>query len=107
MSPIRWDKWEINSGPPEATDYSEMSAKTSPADPRKEAEHLREAINHHEYQYYVLDQPEISDAEYDGLIRRLQALEHDHPELATRDSPTQRVGGKPREGFQKAAHSSA
>jgi DNA ligase (NAD+) len=84
-----------------------MSAKTSPTDPRKDAEHLREAIGHHEHQYYVLDQPEISDAEYDALIRRLQAIEREHPELVTPDSPTQRVGGKPREGFQKAAHSSA
>jgi DNA ligase (NAD+) len=84
-----------------------MSAKTSPTDPRKEAEHLREAIGHHEHQYYVLDQPEISDSEYDALIRRLQEIEREHPEVVTPDSPTQRVGGKPREGFQKAAHSSA
>ncbi|MGA2714651.1 MAG: NAD-dependent DNA ligase LigA [Bryobacteraceae bacterium] len=83
-----------------------MSAKTSSGDPRGEAEKLREEIRHHEHQYYVLDQPEISDAEYDVLIRRLQAIEQQHPELATPDSPTQRVGGKPREGFQKAIHSS-
>ena len=67
---------------------------------------MRETIRHHEHQYYVLDQPEISDAEYDELVHRLQRLEHDHPELITPDSPTQRVGGKPREGFQKVAHSS-
>src|SRR5579863_6786086 len=83
-----------------------MSAKTSAADPRKEADKLREAIRHHEHQYYVLDQPEISDTEYDGLIRRLQAIEAEHPDLVTPDSPTRRVGGKPREGFQKVAHSS-
>src|SRR5271156_5000840 len=83
-----------------------MSAKTSLSDPREEADRLREAIRHHEYQYYVLDQPEISDAEYDGLMRRLKALEEAHPEVATPDSPTQRVGGKPREGFQKVPHSS-
>jgi DNA ligase (NAD+) len=71
-----------------------------------EADKLREAIRHHEYQYYVLDQPEISDTEYDGLMRRLQAIEAEHPELVTPDSPTRRVGGKPREGFQKIAHSS-
>lgn len=82
-----------------------MSAKTSPS-PHKEAEELREAIRHHEYQYYVLDQPEISDAEYDELMRRLQKLEQAHPELITPDSPTVRVGGKPREGFQKVPHSS-
>jgi DNA ligase (NAD+) len=83
-----------------------MSARTSAGDPRREAENLREEIRHHEYQYYVLDRPEISDADYDVLIRRLQAIERQHPELITPDSPTQRVGGKPREGFQKAIHSS-
>jgi DNA ligase (NAD+) len=83
-----------------------MSARTSSGDPRSEAGNLREEIRHHEYQYYVLDRPEIGDAEYDALIRRLQAIEQQHPELITPDSPTQRVGGKPREGFQKAIHSS-
>ncbi len=83
-----------------------MPAKTSSTSPQKEAEELREALRHHEYQYYVLDQPEISDAEYDELMRRLQKLELEHPELAAPDSPTLRVGGQPREGFQKAAHSS-
>lgn len=67
---------------------------------------LREQIEHHEYLYYVLDQPEISDAEYDKLTRRLQALEEAHPQYRTPDSPTQRVGGKPREGLQRAEHSS-
>src|SRR5205814_9223339 len=56
--------------------------------------------------YYVLDQPEISDAEYDSLMRELQAIEAEHPELASPDSPTHRVGGKPREGFVKVNHSS-
>ena len=70
-------------------------------------ESLREALRHHEHQYYVLDQPEISDAEYDGMMRRLAELERQHPELLTPDSPSQRVGGKPREGFQKVPHSSA
>jgi DNA ligase (NAD+) len=70
-----------------------------------EADKLRKAIRHHEHQYYVLDQPEISDTEYDQLMRQLQALEKEHPELVTPDSPTRRVGGKPREGFQKVAHS--
>jgi DNA ligase (NAD+) len=76
-------------------------------DPAVEVEKLREELRHHEYLYYVLDQPEISDAEYDALMRRLQDLEQQHPELATPDSPTQRVGGKPREGFVKVRHSSA
>src|ERR1700722_18751017 len=75
-------------------------------DARAVAERLREQIRHHEYQYYVQDQPEISDAEYDALMRQLQALEQENPELLTPDSPTQRVGGKPREGFRKVAHSS-
>ncbi|HEX5432559.1 MAG TPA: hypothetical protein VFW83_11380, partial [Bryobacteraceae bacterium] len=67
---------------------------------------LREKLRHHEYLYYVLDQPEITDAEYDALMRELKALESQHPELITPDSPTQRVGGKPREGFVKVRHSS-
>jgi DNA ligase (NAD+) len=84
-----------------------MSAKTSASDPRMEADNLRKAIRHHEHQYYVLDQPEISDTEYDELMRQLQTLEKEHPELATPDSPTRRVGGKPREGFQKVPHSTS
>ena len=73
---------------------------------RERAENLRESIRHHEHLYYVLDAPEISDAEYDVLIRDLQKIETEHPELLTPDSPTVRVGGKPREGFQKVAHNS-
>jgi DNA ligase (NAD+) len=68
---------------------------------------LRETLRRHEHLYYVLDQPEISDAEYDALMRELQELERSHPGLIVPDSPTQRVGGKPREGFQKVAHSAA
>jgi len=66
---------------------------------------LRDQLRHHEYLYYVLDQPEISDAEYDEMMRELKQLEDAHPELITPDSPTRRVGGKPREGFVKVAHS--
>ncbi len=73
---------------------------------RKEAERLRESLRRHEYLYYALDQPEITDAEYDVLVRRLKELEEAHPELVTPDSPTQRVGGKAREGFVKVRHSS-
>ena len=68
-------------------------------------ESLREEIRGHEYRYYVLDDPEISDAEFDRLMNELKKLEAAHPELITSDSPTQRVGGKPREGFVKVAHS--
>ncbi|WP_031500141.1 NAD-dependent DNA ligase LigA [Bryobacter aggregatus] len=67
---------------------------------------LRELIEHHEHQYYVLDAPEISDADYDKLMRELLALEQAHPELANECSPTVRVGGKAREGFVKVPHSS-
>ena len=69
-------------------------------------ERLREELRRHEYLYYVIDQPEITDAEYDGMMRHLQHLEAEHPELISPDSPTQRVGGKPREGFVKVRHSS-
>jgi DNA ligase (NAD+) len=66
---------------------------------------LRDEIRHHEHRYYVLDAPEISDADYDALMNELKALEAANPELVTPDSPTQRVGGKPREGFVKIRHS--
>ena len=68
-------------------------------------EQLRETIRYHEHRYYVLDSPEISDAEFDVLMNELKRLEAQHPELVTPDSPTQRVGGKPREGFVKVRHS--
>src|SRR4051812_11726235 len=71
-----------------------------------EIQKLRDELRHHEYQYYVLDDPQISDSEYDALMRNLQALEEQHPDLLTPDSPTQRVGGKAREGFIKVRHSS-
>jgi DNA ligase (NAD+) len=70
-------------------------------------EQLRNELRRHEHLYYVLDAPEITDAEYDAMMRELKALEEAHPELASPDSPTQRVGGKPREGFVKVAHSGA
>ena len=74
------------------------------SDARKEAERLRREIAHHDHRYYVLDAPEISDAEYDALFRRLEKLEEAHPELRTPDSPTQRVGGTPAEGFPTVRH---
>lgn len=73
---------------------------------QQKIEHLREQLRHHERLYHVLDAPEITDAEYDAMMRELIALEQEHPELVTPDSPTQRVGGKPREGFVKVRHSS-
>ncbi len=65
---------------------------------------LREQLNHHSHQYYVLDDPQIPDVEYDRLYRQLQALEAQAPELITVDSPTQRVGDKPLEGFTQIKH---
>ena len=70
----------------------------------EQVEKLREVIRHHAYLYYVIDAPEISDAEYDALINRLRELEAAHPELITPDSPTQRVGGEPRAQFTKVRH---
>ena len=69
------------------------------------AEELRAELRRHEHLYYVMDAPEISDAGYDALMNELKAIEFAHPELLTPDSPTQRVGGKPAEGFKKVAHS--
>src|SRR5271154_5268391 len=76
------------------------------SDSAAKIDQLREELRHHEYQYHVLDSPEISDAEYDAKMRELRSLEAGHPELVTPDSPTQRVGGKPKEGFVKVDHSS-
>ncbi len=70
----------------------------------KEIDALREKIRRHEYLYYVADNPEITDAAFDRLMERLKQLEAEHPELVTPDSPTQRVGGAPREGFQEVRH---
>ena len=78
-----------------------MAVAKSPAN---EIEKLRNEIRRHEDLYYVLDSPEISDREYDQLLEKLQQLEQDHPELVTPDSPTQRVGGRPAEGFAEVVH---
>ncbi|MBU0573795.1 MAG: NAD-dependent DNA ligase LigA [Candidatus Margulisbacteria bacterium] len=71
---------------------------------KKKIEGLREKIRHHDYLYYVKDQPEISDAEFDKLFRQLQDLEKQHPDLVTDDSPTQRVGGEPLKEFKTVVH---
>src|SRR5205807_755695 len=70
----------------------------------RQIEELRETIRHHEHLYYVLDAPELPDAEFDRLMQELKRLEAEHPELITPDSPTQRVGGKPVSAFQKVPH---
>jgi len=88
-----------------------MSSAPIKLDPKANAAtqiaQLQALLRHHEYQYYVLDNPTISDAEYDTLMNQLKALEAEHPELLSPDSPTQRVGGRPAEGFQKVPHSRA
>jgi len=71
---------------------------------KQRIEELRETINYHNYRYYVLDSPEISDAEYDELMRELRQLEAEHPELVTPDSPTQRIGAPPVEAFGVVEH---
>ncbi len=76
------------------------------AEPAERAEELREQIRHHEHAYYVLDLPEISDAEFDALFLELSRLEEENPELVTADSPTQRVGGEASEQFAKVRHRS-
>jgi DNA ligase (NAD+) len=79
--------------------------ETPPLNPAERAEELRAELRRHEHLYYVLDDPEITDAQYDALMNELKRIEQEHPELLTPDSPTQRVGGKPAEGFRKVAHS--
>jgi DNA ligase (NAD+) len=81
------------------------SSAASLVEAEKRIDELRDELRHHEYQYHVLDSPEISDAAYDALMRELRALESRYPELVTADSPSQRVGGKPKEGFAKVDHS--
>src|SRR5437773_3175768 len=84
-----------------------MAQAASAGVPRKAAERavkLRAALEEHNYRYYVLDAPTVDDAEYDALFRELEALEREHPELATADSPTQRVGGAPAAEFEPVPH---
>ena len=78
----------------------------TPDDARERAACLRDELRRHEHLYYVLDQPEISDAEFDARLNELLRLEREFPDLARPDSPTQRVGGAPRAGVERAAHSS-
>ena len=77
---------------------------SAPREAQRRAAALREEIDRHNYQYYALDAPLVSDAEYDALFRELQALEADYPELVTRDSPTQRIGAAPQSQFGEVTH---
>jgi DNA ligase (NAD+) len=71
----------------------------------QELQELRDTLRHHEHLYHVEDSPEVTDAQYDALMNKLKKLEAEHPELVTPDSPSQRVGGKPKDGFVKMPHS--
>ena len=82
-----------------------MDERTKGNKVERRVEELRADLRKHEHLYHVMDAPVISDAEYDALMNELKKLEAEHPELVTPDSPTQRVGGKPAEGFQKVRHS--
>jgi len=104
-----WNSPDYESARPFAPDIQksrifEGKLKMAPPDVIKRVEQLRRLINYHSYRYYVLAQPEISDEEYDMLFRELQRLEEQYPELITPDSPTQRVGAPPAEGFAKVRH---
>src|SRR5271169_4764528 len=92
--------------PPVFSSAYNLLAMPAAKDLETKVEALREKIRHHEHLYYVLDKPAISDADFDKLMRQLKDREAEHPSLVTPDSPTQRVGGKPREGFVKVTHSS-
>lgn len=82
-----------------------MSPKSTTGEIQQQIDALREKLRHNEYLYYVQDSPEVSDAQYDMWMRELRQLEDAHPDLLAPDSPTQRVGGKPKEGFAKVPHS--
>jgi DNA ligase (NAD+) len=87
------------------SDSGKPHSSSSPKATAARAEDLRTQLRRHEHLYYVMDAPVIPDAEYDALMNELKRIEAEHPELLTPDSPTQRVGGKPAEGFQKVRHS--
>src|SRR5574337_321144 len=81
-----------------------MAARSPTAAEARRAAELRQELREHDYRYYVLDQPTVSDAEYDRLFRELEALEREHPSLVTEDSPTRRVGGSARADFAPVRH---
>ncbi len=85
--------------------YDSFGELMTTTDVTERIEELRERLNYHNYRYYVLDSPEVSDAQYDALMRELRAIEAEYPELVTPDSPTQRVGAAPADGFEQVTHS--
>src|ERR1700675_354262 len=88
-------------------EYNSLTMPSASKDVGKKVDDLREQIRHHEHRYFVLDDPEISDYDFDQLVEQLKKFEQENPNLITPDSPTQRVGGKPREGVFKVSHSSS
>ncbi len=92
--------WTASSGRP----LKRLSSGTRTKSPGKRAAELRREIEHHNHRYYVLDDPEVSDADYDALLNELRDLEAAHPDLLTPDSPTQRVGAKPLDKFEQVRH---
>src|SRR5437879_6740999 len=88
----------------QSTKKSPLRGTPTKSAARKRIEQLRRLIEHHNYQYYVLDSPELSDAEYDRLVRELREMEARFPDLVTPDSPTQRVGAPPLETFAPVRH---
>src|SRR5260370_18655354 len=99
-----WEGEQSRVGRAHRGDLTTVATRKDSDKAAAEAERLRDEIDRHNYRYHVLDDPEISDAEYDKLMRRLEALEQANPELATPDSPTQRVGATPSEKFRVVAH---
>jgi len=83
-----------------------MTKRKKALDPAVRVEELREQIRRHEHAYYVLDQPEVSDAAYDALFLELRRIEDERPDLLTTDSPTQRVSGEASDQFAKVRHRS-
>src|SRR3979490_922469 len=104
-SRARW-RDERRKGPVQGGEVS--AAKAQPKEsPEERAAELRRQLDYHGYRYYVLDDPEIGDDEYDRLLDELRAIEAEHPELITPDSPTQRVGGEPVSDLEKVSHPQA
>lgn len=92
-------------GKEKANDKVRVPAPSNKKEAMALIERLRKEISYHNYRYYVIDSPEISDAEYDRMMKRLKELEETYPELVTLDSPTQRVGARPLEAFREVRHS--
>ena len=89
---------------PGSTELVRVSAREKA---RNRVERLRKMLDEHNYRYYVLDDPGVPDAEYDRLFRELQALEQEHPDLVTSQSPSQRVGAQPLDGFVQGRYAVA